>query len=138
VTSVQLTHPSTGTPAAFLLPKAGDGGAVTELNVFRPAFAAWLTGEAAVGDGGLWVATPVDPLLLLIPALERARAATPGRPEGVFVDLANALLDDPTCPALHRLLPLVLSNGKHTSFTHPHDNLFTATPTLPQTSFQHP
>lgn len=106
--SVQLAHPGSGAPAAFLL---GAGGSVAEVQVYRKTYAAWLTGQASVADGGLWLASRLDPLLLLLPALETMRAATSERPDGMFVELPSGLLDLPGGAALAELVPPLLGAG---------------------------
>eukprot|EP00873_Tetraselmis_striata_P006239 jgi/Tetstr1/426503/TSEL_016802.t1 len=108
VMSVQLAHPGSGAPAAFLL---GAGGSVAEVQVYRKTYAAWLTGQASVADGGLWLASRLDPLLLLLPALETMRAATSERPDGMFVELPSGLLDLPGGAALAELVPPLLGAG---------------------------
>ena len=88
---LRLQHPATGQPASFLF----GNGALQELNVSRSPYAAWFADQRVISDGGLWVATPMDPLLLLLPKLEEARHATEAKPEGVFIDLATAFVESP-------------------------------------------
>jgi len=57
------------------------------------------------------MATPVDPLFLLLPLLEAARSRSESKPDGVFVDIAEALVDD-RYPALEVLAHLTHSKGQ--------------------------
>lgn len=90
--AIRLPHPATGAPAAFLW--CSGGGALHELTIYRPSHAAWFVGCRVVSDGGFWMATPVDPLLLLLPFLAEARRSSPAKPEGIFVSIAEALAND--------------------------------------------
>jgi len=79
-----LLPSSLGAPTQFLL--TPDAHALLEVNAHAPAHAAWLAGDAVAGDGRVILATPVDPLLLALPRLAAARAAT-----GSFVTPEDAV-----------------------------------------------
>jgi ribonuclease H2 subunit B len=73
--------------------------ALHEVNVFRPPLGSWLVGDSVLADGALHVCSPVDPLLLLLPTLERLAAA------GNFVDAEQVLeAAGGAAPALRPLL----------------------------------
>lgn len=99
---ITLPDPRTGQHASYLLA----GGCLQELNWFKQQYSSWFVGDRVVLDGGLYLSTPVDPLLLLLPLLERARAQ-----QNVFQDLEQ-ILSVATSPSAHMLLPL-LAGGEH-------------------------
>ena len=89
-----LTHPRTGDAVQFV--RAGD--ALLEVQRFHDATTprSWLLGgrmEMVLEDGGLLVATPFDPLFLLLPHLQHARGGAAGEAEdrGRFTPLGDAL-----------------------------------------------
>eukprot|EP00887_Chlorella_sp_A99_P003218 scaffold9.g3218.t1 len=98
---VTLPDPKTGQPASYLLTPTG----LQELNHHRPQFGSWFVDESVVRYGGLYVATPVDPLLILLPLLEEARGAN-GAGVGVFCDLEQMLSPLGQASA-HLLAPLL-------------------------------
>src|SRR6056297_564578 len=66
-----FTHPRGGYPSQYLLSPAAQ---LCELQSFRPSgskFGSWFVEQRVVSDGLLYVATPVDPKLLLLPVLEK-------------------------------------------------------------------
>ncbi len=92
---LDLPDPKSGASAAYLLTAA----ALHEVNVFRPPLGSWLVGDAVLADGALHVCSPVDPLLVLLPTLERLAAA------GTFVDAEQVLeAAGGAAPALRPLL----------------------------------
>ncbi|KAK2075807.1 hypothetical protein QBZ16_001548 [Prototheca wickerhamii] len=48
------------------------GDALCEITIHRPNYGSWFLGQSVVQDGATCVATPVDPLFILLPALEKA------------------------------------------------------------------
>ena len=90
-----------GKPAVYVL----TASAVQEINWHKQEFSSWFVGNSVVGDGSLYLSTPVDPLLLLLPLLERAKGdAAPGA--GRFCDLEQVLcMAD--APAAQLLAPLL-------------------------------
>ena len=67
---LQLPHPATSALSSFVLTP---DGTLLELNWHKAAYTSWFVGDAVLEDGGLYAATPVDPLLVLLPLLERQR-----------------------------------------------------------------
>jgi hypothetical protein len=51
----------------------------------------WLLGglECAIQDGGIYFATPIDALFMLLPLLEKARGAAVGEHRGLFKPLSD-------------------------------------------------
>lgn len=73
--------PFSGTTAPYLVTSDG----ISECNAHTPKFSSWFVGDRILGDGALHLATPVDPLFLLLPALEKASEG------GSFCDLEHCL-----------------------------------------------
>lgn len=76
-----FTHPRTGSPASYMTA----GGQLLELNVQRPAQAAWFANDFVIADGGMYLASPVDVAFILLPILEAAAA------QGQFRELSEIL-----------------------------------------------
>jgi len=72
---VSLRHPRTREAASFLLEPAT--GALAELLAFQEEHRAWFLGQQVVADGRLLLATPVSPLLLVLPYLVAAERLVP-------------------------------------------------------------
>ncbi|KAL4434615.1 hypothetical protein ABPG77_002738 [Micractinium sp. CCAP 211/92] len=79
---ITLPDPRTGQPASFLFA----GGCVQEINWYKQQYSSWFVGDRVLSDGGLYLCSPLDPLLLLLPLLERARAQ-----QNVFTDVEQIL-----------------------------------------------
>jgi len=72
---VRLRHPRTREAASFL--HNPDSGDVCELLAFGEEHRSWLIGEKLVADGRIFLATPVHPLLLVLPYLYQAERLVP-------------------------------------------------------------
>ncbi len=48
-------------------------GHLQEVNWFKERYRAWFVGDNVIDDGGLYLCTPVDPLLMALPLLEASR-----------------------------------------------------------------
>ena len=48
-------------------------GAIYELQRCKHYHSSWLVGQDLISDGGVYSATPVDPVFVLLPYLERSR-----------------------------------------------------------------
>lgn len=89
--TLQLPHPSSGVAAAFV--QLADGQ-LLELNWHKSAYTSWFVGDCVIegalhalrraasaclsalrlrADGGMYAATPIDVLFILLPLLERHR-----------------------------------------------------------------
>ena len=68
--TIVLPDPRSGKPQAYIV-KAG--GSLEELQRSKHFFSSWLVGQSIIQDGGLYLATPVDPVFVLLPFLERSR-----------------------------------------------------------------
>ncbi|PRW60264.1 ribonuclease H2 subunit B [Chlorella sorokiniana] len=99
---ITLPDPKTGQAAAYLLA----GSCLQEINWFKQQYSSWFIGERVQQDGGLFLATPVDPLLLVLPLLEQARAQ-----QNVFQDLEQ-ILSMAASPSAHLLAPLLEQGGQ--------------------------
>jgi len=72
---VRLRHPRTREPASFL--HNVDSGDLCELLAFGEEHRSWLIGERLVADGRIFLATPVHPVLLVLPYLYQAERLVP-------------------------------------------------------------
>ena len=48
-------------------------GTLDEVQRVKHYYSSWLVGQDLLSDGGLFAATPVDPVFVLLPYLERSR-----------------------------------------------------------------
>ena len=81
-------HPRTGE----LLQFAVAGEQVLEIQVFSSAEpGSWMWEDFVLQDNRLYVATPIDPLFLLLPRLEAARGTVSSEHRGLFKPLSDAL-----------------------------------------------
>jgi len=72
---VRLRHPRTRMPASFL--HNPESGHLCELLAFGEEHRSWLIGERLVADGRVFLATPVHPVLLVLPYLYEAERLVP-------------------------------------------------------------
>ncbi|KAK9065137.1 hypothetical protein SSX86_016520 [Deinandra increscens subsp. villosa] len=80
---LQLRHPKTGDSTCYLLV---DGG-LLELNWFKQSYGSWFMGDyICEADGGLYAATSVDPVFILLPMFDEARMKN-GNDPGKFRQL---------------------------------------------------
>jgi len=89
---VSLRHPRTKESASFL--HNNDSGDLCELLAFGEEHRSWLIGERLVADGRIFLATPVNPVLLVLPYLYQAERLVP----------LDQLMEDPTFPATDGVL----------------------------------
>ncbi|CAB4266554.1 unnamed protein product [Prunus armeniaca] len=66
---LSLRHPKSGNSMCCLLVN----GVLQELNWFKQPYTSWFLGDYVAEDGGLYTATPVDPVFILLPIFEEAR-----------------------------------------------------------------
>jgi len=72
---VSLRHPGTGTTARFVhCPRSGS---LAELLAFGEEHRAWFLGHRILQDGKLLLATPVNPVFLVLPYLAKAERLVP-------------------------------------------------------------
>lgn len=67
-------------------------GHLQEVQLFKARYSSWLVGNSVVSDGGLYLCTPLDPLYILLPALERRAIKGTGR--GMYTPLEDLLMDE--------------------------------------------
>ncbi|KAJ0843289.1 putative ribonuclease H2 subunit B, wHTH domain, rnh202, triple barrel domain-containing protein [Helianthus annuus] len=79
---LQLRHPKTGDSTSYLLINGG----LQELNWFKQSYGSWFMGDYICEDGGLYAATPVDPVFILLPMFDQARMKN-GNDPGKFRQL---------------------------------------------------
>ncbi|TPX51623.1 hypothetical protein SeMB42_g00132 [Synchytrium endobioticum] len=99
-----LPHPRTGAATAFGLDESGDRVDLLELQRVDSANTrSWLCGNSVIQDGSFFMASPFDPLFLILPTLAKLRNKTADS-DGVFSSLDD-ILHDPDFPSLSRLSP---------------------------------
>ncbi|XP_047323494.1 ribonuclease H2 subunit B [Impatiens glandulifera] len=64
-----LLHPKSGNKTCYLFVN----GELQELSWFKQAYGSWFLGNYVCEDGGLYTATPVDPVFVLLPIFDNAR-----------------------------------------------------------------
>ncbi|KAI7743569.1 hypothetical protein M8C21_000768 [Ambrosia artemisiifolia] len=79
---LQLRHPKTGDSTSYLLINGG----LQELNWLKQSYGSWFMGDYICEDGGLYAATPVDPVFILLPMFDQARMKN-GNDPGKFRQL---------------------------------------------------
>ncbi|EIE24959.1 hypothetical protein COCSUDRAFT_83651 [Coccomyxa subellipsoidea C-169] len=80
-------------------------GHLQEVNWFKERYRAWFVGDYVIGDGGLYLCTPVDPLIMALPLLEASRKEIDGN-EGVFTE-RDELLQTEACSGNAQLAELM-------------------------------
>ena len=70
---MRCCHTSTATYAGVPTQYLRLHGHLQEVNWFKEQYSSWFCGDAVIGDGSLYLATPVDPLFLALPILEASR-----------------------------------------------------------------
>lgn len=76
---LQLLHPKTGNATCYLLINGG----LEELNWFKQSYGSWLMGDYICENGGLYAATPIDPVFILLTMFDLARMKN-GDDPGMF------------------------------------------------------
>ncbi|XP_063069975.1 ribonuclease H2 subunit B [Engraulis encrasicolus] len=94
-TFVKLKNPATGVSSLYLF-SSGDS-AVFEVKAFTEDYRSWFIGQTVQRDGRLLYITPMEPLYLLLPYLQKAGA------EGKFQPVDQVVMDE-EFPACTRLL----------------------------------
>ncbi|XP_018505435.2 ribonuclease H2 subunit B isoform X2 [Pyrus x bretschneideri] len=97
---LSLRHPKSGNKMCCLFVNE----VLQELNWFKQSYTSWFLGDYVAEDGGLYTATPVDPVFIFLPIFEQARMKK-GDDPGKF-----RLLDDiifiEGYPGYHKLLSI--------------------------------
>ncbi|CAK7354398.1 unnamed protein product [Dovyalis caffra] len=70
---LSLRHPKSGNATSYLLSNDNEGPVLQELHWFKQSYTSWFLGDYVSQDGGLYTATPVDPVFILLPIFEEAR-----------------------------------------------------------------
>lgn len=92
VKTVKLRHPKTDSAATFLYNKVT--GKLCELLAFTEEHRSWFVGQKLVSDGRLFLATPVNPVFLVLPYLAKATRLVP----------LDQMLEDDKFPLTEELL----------------------------------
>lgn len=66
---ISLRHPKSGVRTSFLL----SNGLLQELHWFKQSSGSWFLGDYVSEDGSLYIATPIDPVFIMLPIFEEAR-----------------------------------------------------------------
>eukprot|EP00201_Polytomella_parva_P020658 CAMPEP_0175047142 /NCGR_PEP_ID=MMETSP0052_2-20121109/5426_1 /TAXON_ID=51329 ORGANISM="Polytomella parva, Strain SAG 63-3" /NCGR_SAMPLE_ID=MMETSP0052_2 /ASSEMBLY_ACC=CAM_ASM_000194 /LENGTH=374 /DNA_ID=CAMNT_0016310975 /DNA_START=26 /DNA_END=1147 /DNA_ORIENTATION=+ len=66
IDTLNLPHPKTGESQAYLI----KDGILQELNCSKLMYGCWSINEKLIADGTLYLATPIDPLFVLLPYLD--------------------------------------------------------------------
>jgi ribonuclease H2 subunit B len=61
---------NSGTATCYLV---APDGRLQELHWFKQSYAAWFIGDFVCSDGSLYIASPVDPIYMILPILEQVR-----------------------------------------------------------------
>ncbi|GAX75496.1 hypothetical protein CEUSTIGMA_g2939.t1 [Chlamydomonas eustigma] len=97
--SIILPHPRSGKSQAYLVSAQGD---IHEVQRFKTFYSSWLIGSDFIADGGLYISSPVDVLLVLLPFLEKCRnKVAGGSEEGFFCDIDQILGCSDCCHLIH-------------------------------------
>ncbi|KAF5177147.1 Ribonuclease h2 subunit b [Thalictrum thalictroides] len=97
---LSLRHPKSGNPTCYFL----NNGSLQELNWFKQSYGSWFLGEYVCEDGGLYTASPVDPVFILLPVFQEARMQKKGE-QGKFRPLDEIMFIN-GYPGYHHLLSI--------------------------------
>lgn len=94
---LQLPNPSTGQQQQYVVTSEG----LLEVNRIKHAASSWLVGETFVSDGSAYLATPINPVFVLLALLN----VGPQQPAGMFQEVESLLCCE-QWPDAQQLLPL--------------------------------
>ncbi|KAI3946744.1 hypothetical protein MKW98_003307 [Papaver atlanticum] len=86
---LSLKHPKSGNKACYFL----NNGSLQELNWFKQSYGSWFLGDYVCQDGGLYIATAIDPVFLFLPIFDEARLKKNGD-QGMFRSVDEILFVD--------------------------------------------
>jgi ribonuclease H2 subunit B len=95
---------NSGTATCYLV---APDGRLQELHWFKQSYAAWFIGDFVCSDGSLYIASPVDPIYMILPILEQVRMKK-GDDMGKFRALDEIMYVD-GFPGYVHLLPVLAS-----------------------------
>nr|XP_010929863.1 ribonuclease H2 subunit B isoform X2 [Elaeis guineensis] len=88
---LSLRHPKSGKPTNYVF----SAGKLQELHWFKQSCGSWFLGDYVCEDGSLYIATPIDPIFILLPVFEAARMTIQKRnDQGMFRQLDEILYVD--------------------------------------------
>jgi len=94
-----LAHPKTGEKSRFMK----NNGEILEIQKFYNEPSSWFVDETIQQDGSLYVATPIDPLFLFVPLLEKGRNKNEKR-DGVFSSIEDMITSNDQFTNLYSLV----------------------------------
>ncbi|CAI0395245.1 unnamed protein product [Linum tenue] len=97
---LSLRHPKSGNKACYRLASGG----LQELHLFKQSYRSWFLGDYVCEDGGIYFATSVDPVFILLPIFEEARMKK-GDDLGKFRPLDEIIFID-GYPGYHQLMSI--------------------------------
>ncbi|KAL5786833.1 hypothetical protein ACOSP7_003782 [Xanthoceras sorbifolium] len=97
---LSLCHPKSGNTTCYLF----INGELQELNWSKQSYRSWFLGNYVSEDGGIYTATPVDPVFILLPIFEEARMKK-GDDPGKFRPLEEIIFVN-DYPGYQHLLPV--------------------------------
>ncbi|XP_019087003.1 PREDICTED: ribonuclease H2 subunit B isoform X2 [Camelina sativa] len=97
---LKLRHPKSENGTCYLF----SNGMLQELQWFKQSYGSWLLGDYISEDGSLYMATPVDPVFILLPIFDEARMKK-GEDLGKFRQLDEILFVE-GYPGYQQLLPV--------------------------------
>uniref|UniRef100_A0A0D3DF62 CTP synthase n=2 Tax=Brassica oleracea var. oleracea TaxID=109376 RepID=A0A0D3DF62_BRAOL len=95
-----LRHPKSDNGTCYLF----SNGMLQEIQWFKQSYGSWFLGDYISQDGSLYMATPVDPVFILLPIFDEARMKK-GEDPGKFRQLDEILFVE-GYPEYQHLLPL--------------------------------
>lgn len=103
-----LRHPLTDKKCIFLFTHSNQN--VFEIHNFKEEFRSWLIDDSLVQDGSFLMTTPLDPLFLVLPYLQRAEKKT-----GKFMTLDHIIEDEEFPESRHLPESLTIKDLSHVS-----------------------
>ncbi|KAK3228390.1 hypothetical protein Dsin_000271 [Dipteronia sinensis] len=85
---LSLRHPKSGNPTCYLFINNGE---LQELNWSKQSYRSWFLGNYVSEDGGIYTATPVDPVFIMLPIFEEARMKKGDDDPGKFRQLEEII-----------------------------------------------
>lgn len=98
---LHLRHPKSGNPSCYIMMD----GCLQEIHWFKQRYNSWFLGDYVCEDGSLYVATPVDPIFVVLPLMDQARMKKGDEP-GKFRALDEIMFVE-GYPGYGHLLPLM-------------------------------
>jgi ribonuclease H2 subunit B len=98
---ITLPHPKTEAPMRFIVDAKGE--TIMEIQKGAQKYSSWFKDQSVIEEGSLYVATPIDPLFIMIWLLEKCRKKKEGQ-EGYFCSWDQMLEESSEFPAFRHLV----------------------------------